>query len=62
MKNLGSKEGDWVYLGNMYGKAKEKAHLTPAINTPKWSLSPSTDGILKSRRKNPSTELIIQTL
>lgn len=25
-------EGDWVVIENMYGKAKEKAHLTPAIN------------------------------
>ncbi|MEL7567229.1 MAG: molybdopterin-dependent oxidoreductase [Dehalobacterium sp.] len=31
-KSLGIKEGDWVYLENMYGKAKEKAHLTPCIN------------------------------
>lgn len=30
--NLGIKEGDWVYMENMYGKAKEKAHLTPTIH------------------------------
>ncbi|MBP2646062.1 MAG: Acetylene hydratase [Firmicutes bacterium] len=30
--NLGIKEGDWVYMENMFGKAKEKAHLTPTIH------------------------------
>jgi len=30
--SLGIIEGDWVYMENMFGKAKEKAHLTPAIH------------------------------
>jgi len=29
---LGIKEGDWVYMENMFGKAKEKAHLVTTIN------------------------------
>ncbi|HHV64666.1 MAG TPA: molybdopterin-dependent oxidoreductase [Peptococcaceae bacterium] len=29
---LGIKEGDWVYMENMFGKAKERAHLTPTIH------------------------------
>ena len=29
---LGIKEGDWVCMENMFGKAKEKAHLTPTIH------------------------------
>lgn len=31
-KRLGIIEGDWVIIENMFGKAKEKAHLTPAIS------------------------------
>jgi anaerobic selenocysteine-containing dehydrogenase len=30
--SLGIKEGDWVCMENMYGKAVEKAHLTPIIH------------------------------
>lgn len=29
---LGIKEGDWVCMENMYGKAKMKAHVTPTIH------------------------------
>lgn len=29
---LGIKDGDWVYIENMFGKAKEKAQLTPTLN------------------------------
>jgi anaerobic selenocysteine-containing dehydrogenase len=28
---FGIKEGDWVCIENMFGKAKEKAHLTPIV-------------------------------
>ncbi|WP_165062336.1 molybdopterin-dependent oxidoreductase [Adlercreutzia sp. ZJ154] len=28
----GIKEGDWVLIKNMFGEAREKAHLTPLIN------------------------------
>lgn len=28
----GIKEGDWVLIKNMFGEAKERAHLTPIIN------------------------------
>lgn len=31
-EQLGIKEGDWVCIENMFGKAKEKAHLTPTIH------------------------------
>lgn len=31
-QNLGIKEGDWVYLENMFGKAKMRAHVTATIN------------------------------
>lgn len=31
-RQLGIKEGDWVVIENMYGKAKEKAHLTSCIS------------------------------
>ena len=31
-RNMGIKEGDWVLMENMFGKAKSKAHLTPCIH------------------------------
>jgi len=31
-KKLGIREGDWVVIENMFGKAKERAHITPAID------------------------------
>ena len=31
-KKMGIKEGDWVQMENMFGKAKSRAHLTPCIH------------------------------
>jgi anaerobic selenocysteine-containing dehydrogenase len=31
-EKLGIREGDWCVIENMFGKAKERAHITPAID------------------------------
>lgn len=40
-KELGIREGDWVYIENQFGKCKEKAHVTPAI---KYNVVHATHG------------------